>query len=507
MNFAKRSNARGEKLVLGWFAPRSCWKKMIRGKMYYFHQENTRDGYESALLDLSQLKVRLGEERPNAAIWQAQKDSFEQVQAWFDRFGATNKEKKLANQVNEYLVWIDKKMEAQELPPSIPLQEFTEGGRFDFEKEFGANILEFEIVASVDRSQIQFVNAKWQERLSRLDEVPQKHPQTIEYWLEKYLAHVATKTTNADRSNKLVRFKKFAILESHISTIDEDYVDAYFAYLNSSKSEKGKDVSKRGELSQKSKEGYFKAFRMFVDWSSQRKQCELTKPQNLHSHFKFSEPKGVQVKRLERQSQIWTPEEMKFAIENLPAPHNCYVALMSNCGFRHTDVSELQWHQLDLKNKRIIYQRHKRKDSLTAPIVSFFLWDITAKLIKENRSKDSKFVFTNSRGNQVARSIEMFWKNYRPEKLRHRTLDKIRSTAASYIAKHDKSVRSLFLGHALTELADINYSAYADGKPLAELDEAIAFWGSMLGFATPPVKKVTLTPEMVQALKKLGYSV
>ena len=64
----------------------------------------------------------------------------------------------------------------------------------------------------------------------------------------------------------------------------------------------------------------------------------------------------------------------------------------------------------------------------------------------------------------------------------------------------------MYLGECLTDTAKKHYS-FIDGEPCPALDEAIQHLGSVFGFAQKTVRKVKLTPPVIEALTKAGIDV
>ncbi|MEZ5943216.1 MAG: tyrosine-type recombinase/integrase [Planctomycetaceae bacterium] len=195
---------------------------------------------------------------------------------------------------------------------------------------------------------------------------------------------------------------------------------------------------------------------------------------------------------------------MKAALDNLPEAYPCYVMLMLNCGFRHVDVSELQWSDLRLSEERLVIQRNKLNQQDTAPVVSYPLWDTTIELIERHKSDHEKFVFTNHAGNQVEDSIKTWWGRNRDKYgLGEKRLDYVRKTGSTFVERRERLLDEIYLGESLSTTAKIHYS-FNDGEPCKELDKAIAHLGAEFGFCEPPTKTIELTPELMEKLAAAG---
>ena len=186
-NWADRQKARGVKLHLTPYPERNCWKKYRDGRVHYLHHPITKQGYDSALLEWSQIVARLDAGRANAELYYRLREMFSLVTDWFDHFGVPDGEKPLPRQVELFLKWLDGQMTIPVLPSEVPVQDFVaEHHPREFVEEF-VKTQAFEVGGSIWR--IRQLPAKWEERIRQLDESPrsQKCPQTIEYWLDQYV--------------------------------------------------------------------------------------------------------------------------------------------------------------------------------------------------------------------------------------------------------------------------------------------------------------------------------
>jgi len=504
MNFAQRSKAQNVKLELSWYPQRTCWRKKFKGRAYYFQQPITQDGYLTALHEWVLLKARLDGDRPHADLWQHHRELFLQVQRYWQQFGLPTEESKTARQVDEFLVWIEDWLEQPVLPSPMPVFAFCNSKkRKDFYAEFVGDSF------TLFGTNVQYcLPAKWEDRLDRLTAKRHvKEPQTIGYWLDKYIERVRKrggkfirKRTASDRDFKLRHFKKYADMSAHVTSVDEPFVEAYHGILDTAQRKNAK------ELSRDSKEGYFKAFRMFVRWAASQSSCEMKLPANLDNREQsFREAKGTGRIRQTKKSMLWTAEEFKTAIAILPSPYDCFALLMMNCGFRHVDISELRHDDLQLDAGRIVIQRNKLNQQHTAPVVSYKLWEPTITAIRRAMSDHQEYVFTNDRGLQVENSIKVWWKRHK-HKYGGKRLDYIRKTGSTLIAQFDRNLDELYLGESLGTTARIHYS-FNDGEPCEALDKGLAALGSRFGLSEGPAKSVMLTDEMVEALQAAGIEI
>lgn len=497
MGWAARQRAAGIRLELTWFDPRECWKKKhSKGKVEYFHHPDSKSGYEAALAEWFDFKRKLGGIKPHTEIVKHHQHLFGKVQQWYDAYGVSESEAKLASQVSAFLNWLGASLNHDFVEPFT----FPVSGRVWLSQRHEL-ITDFDFLTLMTPA--FELSEKWIDRIDRATAtVLDKEPQTIEYWLKKYLTKVEARAgkfivekTSDDRKYKLVHFQKYCDKLAHISTIDSDYVEAYHAKID------------EANIERSSKEGYFKAFRMFVRKCAQTKGCELQQPANLESReFSFREKIGTGRKRMAKKQLLWTSEEFNKAVNALPSPYNCFLMLMLNCGFRHVDLGHLQHSDVDLKKRRITIQRQKLNQQETAPVICYPLWPKTVELMKKAKSNDPVYYFRNKAGGSVEDSTKSWWKDHRENYAAGKRLDFIRKTGSTIVARHDHNLDEMYLGESLQTTTKKHYS-FNDGEPCQALDDAIGVLGSQFGFCEAPVKKVALTKEMLDKLKKAGIDV
>lgn len=495
MSYSTNCRERGVRLEVHWYKPRKCWRKRVKGHTpFYFQHPDTKQGYEAALREWILAKAKIDGERPHADIWHHHRALFQIVETYWEQFGKERSEATLAKEVRAFLESIDSHLVQPELHGRIGIGGLGKQFRNEF---VGTEFSDF--------GTIQYkLPQKWQERIDRLNEKEhKKRPQTIKYWLERYLTRQdersgkqITRDTAKSKHHKLSYFIRMCDRGSHITSIDGRHLKDFHIEVDGLK------------LAKRTKEDYFDAYKSFLTWCHEDEDCDFTKPVNFNSsEFTFREPEGTGRKRLKKKTLLWTTEEVVRAINDLPAPYNCYVLLMLNCGFRHQDLSQLQHFDLHLVDKRIIIQREKLNQKDTAPVIAYPLWDKTIDMIQDNISDNPKFVFVNERGGQVRNSLKSWWKrNKEHYGLGHKRLDFLRKTGSTIVAKHNKDMDEFYLGESLKTTSRIHYS-FTDGEPMKELDDAIMMMGSRFGFAEPPHKTITLTPDMLAKLEAAGIEV
>ncbi len=494
VNYYEYAKSKGIKLELGVHDNR-MWRKKLKGKMYYFGQPLTREGYAAALEEWVLLRSKIAGTRQWADVYQHNIRVFEQVLAYWDAFGLPAAEANLCKQVQKYVDFVKEQFNEPQLKRDIPIGGILFSNR-EFSKEFNQCFLGTIHCKLPD---------KWLDRISRMTPaIQEKTPQTIGFWIEAYLQRTServgrtiTQKTAKNRRHKLSHFKKYADQQAHISTINDGYLTRYHAAID--------DLL----LERASKEGYFNTFKMFIRWASQDSACDLTMPINLDSkEFAFRELKGTGRKREQKKKLLWSKEDIAKALL-LPSPFNCYLLLMLNCGFRHVDISHLRKTDLDFDAGRLNIQRQKLNQLDKAPVINYKLWKSTIDALTECIDDDEQYeyAFKNNVGGQVENSIINFWKRYRDKYgLAEKRLDFIRKTGSTIIKKFDLGLATFYLGEVLSTTESIHYS-FIDGEPLAQLDKATDHLGAEFGLAEQPKKTIELTEDVVQGLKKLGIPV
>lgn len=505
MNYFEQAKVKGIRLELSPHDGR-CWRKFHGGKRHYFSHPLTKEGYAAAIEEWYLLKAKLSTERPHAKTYIHNRETFAQVLDYFNAFGTPVAEREIHASAKGYLDFVESALLEPKLGPRI-------SGLGVFLKEnplFAAEFVPGKYTAL--GTEHYELPDKWKDRIARMKPgKADKVPQTIGHWLDVYLASVERRVgrtivepTFTNRRHKLAHFKGWADLQAHISTIDDKYIDRYHAAVDGPDEVAAVSVP---QLEKASKEGYFASFRMFVRWCGRASDCDLTPPANLDSReFAFREPKGTGRKRMKKKKLLWTKDEFSQALA-LPLPYRCYLLLMLNCGFRHVDLADLRHDDVDFDAARIIYQRKKLNQSATTPVICYPLWPSTVEAMRQCQSDDEEYFFRNAVGESVENAIKLWWRRYAQKHgLGGKRLDFLRKTGSTSVARFDRGLDEFYLGEALDRTAKQAYS-FNDGEPCDKLDKAIQNLGWEFGQAEQPTVTVELTPELIQALKKLGHTV
>ncbi|WP_158261275.1 MULTISPECIES: tyrosine-type recombinase/integrase [Pirellulaceae] len=419
---------------------------------------------------------------------------FGKIVEYYEAFGTPADERNLHRDVKKFLGFLEECLAQPHLDDRIPVMLFCQD-----HPTFKAEFLETPYTSL--GSPIYELPTKWKDRIARMEPAKlDKVPQTIEHWVEAYLKRVDArieKDSAKSRRYKMANFKKYADLQSHISVIDNKYVETYHRHVEQSSVVRDTKIS------------YFEAFKMMTRWCGRQDDCDLVTPTNLDSReYTFTEPMGTGRKRMQKKKLLWTKEEFDVALK-LPEPYRCYCLLMLNCGFRHKDISELQHDDLHLNEGRIVIQRNKLKQQATAPVICYPLWQKTIEAIvaaRKNMPSDRVYVFRNEDGGPVEGALKTWWtRNKHDHNLGHKRLDMLRKTGSTIIARFNQHLDEMYLGETLSTTTKIHYS-FADGEPNHDLDKAIAHLGAQFGLAEEPTQTVELSADALEMLRRIQKS-
>ena len=234
--------------------------------------------------------------------------------------------------------------------------------------------------------------------------------------------------------------------------------------------------------------------RAFVRW--------LWRTEVIESLPRVLDPKAkdLMVTKTRKKPVTFTNEELATLLGSAQARTKLYILLMLNCGMTQKDISDLEAHELDWDEGRIVRKRSKTRDHENVPEVSYKLWPETLELLTHEwsgddtgrvllnrdgfplwseRYEDDKYKKTDNIRNAFARLTKKTGVN--------KPLISLKKTSASRLRNNDKfnSVRSLFLGHAEVRVADQHYAE----NPKELLDRALEWLRGELGIDQLQLKK------------------
>ena len=356
----QRQKKQGVKLVLSWFAARSCWKKYHEGDVKYFKQPNSAAGYEAAVLDYYAWIHQRKKTRPLGAEYEHHIHAFRQCLDWYGRFGTPENEEEMYSEIVKLVANLEATYEAEDplpdvadcLPDGVTIAEkeliftFCSGGIVEnysthpwppLEKRFGG--LGYELTGI------------WQERIRQLGALAlhqRKQPQTVEYQVQRFLAFkemqvrggVLKARTWGTLAERLPIFVGWIKPGTHVATINGTTITEFYKWLL------------QKSWGQERRKGIFTAARQWIRWAWRQDDVELENlPKNIDSReFVFLthlDETGVAKKT--RTELLGTPDEFHRTLELVPEDFQLYLLLMLNCGFTSIDVETLLKSEVRLK--------------------------------------------------------------------------------------------------------------------------------------------------------------
>lgn len=515
----QKQKDRGVKLILGWFAPRKCWKKFRDGQTKYFRHPNSAAGYELAVAEYHAWLHQIRDNRTLAAEYRHHAQFFDRCCEWYDRFGTPVEngsfdQEGIRNEVFKFRDQLTTALQSGE--DLTPIPSITPQGANLAEKQFISFVCvgpggwiddQYEAAAWDQRFGALGWEAPelWRERLRQLDcleSTGKKIPQTIGHQAQRFLGSkerqvhggVIKPRTWGTLAERLPVFVAWAKPGTHVGTITGTTLTHFYEWLLT-----------QDQWNHQVKLNYFKVARQWIRWAWRQDEVELeTLPRNIDSkEFVFLvhiDEDGVSKKT--RSEQLWKKSEFKTAMNQLPDDLKLFLLLMLNCGFTDVDVGTLLKREVNLDKGRIIRQRTKTRRHEHPPVVNYKLWPMTIELLRDQWSEHPTLALANRRNNplyvsklvsEAGKTKEVKWtsigrrftyyKNKKPKtkkekKLPQKKLMFLRKTGSTKIKSLRKfmGLDSLYLGHSWANMADKHYNAF-DGHIYKPLDEAIDWLG------------------------------
>lgn len=165
-----------------------------------------------------------------------------------------------------------------------------------------------------------------------------------------------------------------------------------------------------------------------------------------------------------------------------------YILLMLNCGYYQNDIANLLQSEIDWKTGRVVRKRSKTAKRDNVPVVNYPLWDETFRLLTEHRAEDSKHALVNANGEKLVRegrndNIKSAYSRVcRKLKIDTKPLMLLRKTAATKLEEHDTFGR--FTQYFLGQ-APQSLAERRYAKPSGEqFDRAVIWLGKQFGLKT-----------------------
>ena len=311
--------------------------------------------------------------------------------------------------------------------------------------------------------------------------------------LEEYKAHqqqradFGKKYPNAPKSERIsqsrltgVRWSVKRFMESFGSD-DLPTTEAELAGVLLTFRQAEKSLVAKGKISPATFNIRMRDLKHFVNWSwrSYRLPSLPRNASELFAQFKI-EPKAKAID-LDDLAKIWSKATDR---------QRCYIALALNCGMYATDIATLKHEQITADG-RLNFVRNKTKESANGGngvMVSFKLWEITKRLVKEHATGEEDIAFVNADGKPLLSfteagsridNIGLQFKRAANLAGVKASFSQLRDTAATAIEAIDRKLTDTFLAHADARIARF----YVDGDKIdtaalfADLAAATDTWG------------------------------
>ena len=364
---------------------------------------------------------------------------------------------------------------------------------------------------------------QWREKKDELDEIPQeeqsvksKYRQTLDRLAaEADLAHsagnLAVEAANTDKTinaltknfiaaklveveagelsvgrwgalkSGLTQFVRFVGGEKPVNAITEETLANYKVWLLQSVSWKA--------LKSTAAATYMGSTKQFVRWLWVMRLIDM--PRNI------SRDKTTQIKVGQRIIKTFDVPEIKMMMDKAPERTKLYILLALNCGYYQSDLSDLTQEEVNLKEGTITRKRSKTEDNEETPVVTYYLWAETLRLLTKFNSQTNPFL-KNDDGNPLVTMSVVNGQTHRTDcihpawtrlQVSLSTLEKpyklkaymlLRKTGATLLETHSEYGRyaQYYLGHAPRTMTEKRYS-----KPSEQQFKSACMWlGEQFGY-------------------------
>lgn len=257
-----------------------------------------------------------------------------------------------------------------------------------------------------------------------------------------------------------------------LTELNEDFVKTYSLWLT----EQQKVKKLFGIFSRRD---HWQLFRVWVIDLAERRLIPM--PMNILSK-KFL----VQVPKL--KYRYWTREEFQNMYSRTTERNKLFLLLTANCGFYNSDIGCLKKSELDLKKGSITRQRTKTGEELEVnhlpsngvPVITWYLWPETLKLLKKHLSNDPVLALTNEDGGCLwkdgVHANGKYWKidnihtafSRMVKSLKiedYNTIENLRKTSAQFLSDSEyRDCVKQFGGWAERDIEKTNYVAVTEER-------------------------------------------
>ena len=470
--------------LMSWVKTEKRWVKMFKGKRFavsprQLGTNSTKEASQEAANNwwrekMAELSVQESNKAPH--IFQDTIDTLSKKRLWALRHGEKEIVKELNERIEDAKNIHDKEYLEDPLPYDYPSK------RIEAIKALGVEFTE--VLDPMILSDFFGDERIWQERF-KLDEF--KHldeektvGRQVDRWVALQVSRAEAGNLSPDRADNkricLYHFRDFMSAEASIDSINAKTLNAFYLNCLSKVQTRVQDKNNKEGWTPTYASTVFGMFRSFVRFLWESDLIEL--PKNIDSRdHRFR----VQHKKI----QTFTIEEFHKTLELASDRMKAILLLMANCGMQQKDISDLRHEEVDWENGRITRKRSKTKDLVNVPEVTYKLWPLTFKLLKQFKSSDPEIVLLTDDGNRwsnkrlvngklvKADNVASCYKWLKLKTKIRKPLKLIRKTSATLLESHEHFGRykTHFLGHSPRSIADKNYSA-----PSNDLFDRIIDW-------------------------------
>ncbi|MEM6257464.1 MAG: hypothetical protein AAGI37_04040 [Planctomycetota bacterium] len=443
---------------LTWFAPRKCWKKKIKGKVYYLGpggvNKSDREAKRQAQEELEEIKATLTRDPEAEAL-----------------------AKRRAEIKAEPL-----RVVAENL--SFDGFEAIRRGLVDGKAEHIATIIGDDgKIKKMGIKGRQLVKPKPRKKLSN----------SITGLIDEYLAGVRASAKAGSKSmgryaTLLVHLEKFCNWAHDGQPVGEQEPAAIRTSMLSQWHIHLLEQIGAETFSPKYANDLLSSVKQFISWAWEQEKCGL--PRNLRS-------KSLTIPIPKKRPQHMKLSDIRRLLEVASDRTTLYILLALNTGMTAKDISDLHPDELNVRKGTITRARSKTRRHANAPTVTYKLWPQTIKLLKQHRQKQGDRVLLTMKGDPLVRSwikddgkaakvdsIRLAW--LRAIKATGRddqqevkgTFKLLRATGANLIEQSGKfnGAATLYLAHSPGTVADQHYLA----SNQKSLDNAVEWLGKKI---------------------------
>lgn len=453
---------------LTWMESSRRWRKIRRGRTYYFPlrpDETMKSSYRRCLgeweAEWKKLVAATPKETPEERRYRSAIRKWRQVRDWHarGRDGGSPESQAAYDRADRMVAELQGRLKkGGDLPPldrheSDPLYGVSEAGRW-----------------------------VWMDRQRQMDASATPRTGTIAGIATDFLKAKREQVSADERSAgrydamrcHLEQFRDWAGGHRPIADVRYELLEAYHGHLL--------------KLSQTTISKYTARDRMqtvkqFATYAA-RRQLILPIFTNAHDFaFRLAPPK----------IQTADVSTIKRLLEASSSKTKLYILLMLNTGMTQKDVSDLRQDEVDWELGRLRRKRSKTRHRAGVPEVDYPLWTETFRLLKEHRSADPTRVLINDRGGELFERVlntngrtklrdninSAFRRVSRKLGLMTVTLKQFRATSATVLNKHKDYARFAqhFLGQSPRTIAERHYVVQSQEL----FDEAIVWLGKQYG--------------------------